>query len=274
MGKVPAIEARSVSFDYGRERVLDDISVSISSGEVLAIAGPNGSGKTTLLYTLCGIYPPASGRVFIKGNPIASISQGMSARDVALMPQYLPYTPWLTVEEIIEIGTYSNTLPRIPFSKPNLSKSRCEIQILVANSMEETKVSHLAGRLSGELSGGELRRVHLARVLAQGAEVLLLDEPTADLDLHHQGLLLDIIAAQANKGRSVVLVTHDLNFASQIGSDILLMDRGRVVKRGKPREIINREVLLKVYSGGFKLMSENKDAPLVLPASRSESGGK
>ena len=253
--------------------MLDGFSLTASAGDLLAVAGPNGSGKTTLLYLLCGIYRASAGEVSYGGQPLSGFSREELAREVALMPQYLPYTPWLTVEELVELGLYSHYPPRISFSRFQSRGMREDAELAVTAAMEKAGVAHLAGRLSGELSGGELRRVHLARVLAQESRVFLLDEPAADLDLHHQGMLLAIARELAESGRTVIIVTHDLNFAALLGGKLLLMNAGREVALGEPREVLTHDALSKVYPGGFRMTQDADGMPLVFPAMGANNGG-
>lgn len=265
--KTPSIKSRELSFGYGGLSVVDNISFELYPGETLTIAGPNGSGKTTLLHLLCGLLKQSSGGISIFDNQVSTYSKEALARKVSLMPQYLPYTPWLTVEEIVELGKYSLGFSRLPFAY-GFRPCGKEAGLSVLESLEKANVVHLAGSLSGELSGGELRRVHLARVLAQNSQIVLLDEPASDLDIHHQALLIEIVRELAEAGKTVVLVTHDLNFAAILGGDMMILDKGGVIAYGKPENILRESNLAAIYPGGFRITEEKNGMPLVFPHAR------
>ncbi len=266
----PAIEARDLSFGYDGARVLNAVNLSLQPGGLLTISGPNGSGKTTLLYLLSGILKQSSGEVRIHGKPISEYSPILLAREIALMPQYLPYTPWLTAGEIVEMGMYSIGPSGLQFAR-RFGSGISGTKLASIRAMELADVAHLESRLSGELSGGELRRVHLARVLAQNSRILLLDEPASDLDIHHQSLLLEIVRESTCSGKSVLFVTHDLNFATILGGDMALLDGGRSVAAGSPDKIISEDILSKIYPGGFRITTDLGGSPLVFPVARDRS---
>jgi len=259
------IKLDGLRFSYGESPIIDNLSLSVGAGELTAISGPNGSGKTTLLYLITGLQRADSGSVVIDGRPLRDYTRREMARKISLMPQYLPYTPWLTVAELVELGRYSHSgkgflQNPLPTGLHDMADSE-----IVALAMEHAGVGNLAGRLSGELSGGELRRAHLARVLAQDADVILLDEPTGDLDLYHQGELMSLLKKLAADGKTVIVVTHDLNFAARLGVRLVLMKDGRIIGDGSPDEIIDDSILAQAYIGGFEVLKTDSHHPVVLP---------
>lgn len=264
----PLLRLTRVSFGYDGREAIRSLSLFIAGAGITAVSGPNGSGKTTLLHLIAGLISPASGTVEIEGISVQSYSRLASARLVALMPQYLPYTPWLSVREVVELGAYPHA-PKTLF--PVFSRSESDSLLAdVDAALDSVGIMEVADRLSGELSGGELRRVHLARALLQKPKILLLDEPTADLDLNHQGALIRLVRELGLGGVAVIVVTHDLNFASRLGGRLVLMKDGEVVAEGEPGELISEEVLSRLYPGGFEIIRTGNDMPIVLPSGGSD----
>jgi len=246
----PAYSLREVSFAYRHGTVenpnrltLDNLTLSVSPGEILGVLGPNGSGKSTLLKLLTRILPIAKGSIQLMGQDLSSLSQTEIARRVALVPQETQQPFPFTISEMVLMGRFPH--------HGGLGGFRWETRedVVIANqAMQDMDVQHLGPRLITDVSGGERQRAIIARALTQEPEVLLLDEPTAFLDLHHQ---LDIarILKRLNqeRGLTVVLVSHDLNLASQYCDRILLLQNGRIAQIGTPEEVIRREVLEAVY---------------------------
>ena len=244
-----AIKVDSVTFGFGGKGiavsspVLKEVSIEIVPGEVVGILGPNGSGKSTLLKILMRILLPQKGIIEMFGQPHSSLSQGEIARRVALVPQETQQAFPFTINEMVLMGRYPH------HSRTwGLGWEEPRDRAVVMKAMEDLNVAHLGDRLITDVSGGERQRAVIARALAQEPEVLLLDEPTAFLDLHHQ---LDIarIVRRLNKerGLTVILVSHDLNLASQFCDRVLLFKCGEIAKIGHPKEVICREHLESVY---------------------------
>jgi len=246
----PAYSLREVSFTYrrgtledGKRLTLDNLTLSVSPGEILGVLGPNGSGKSTLLKLLARILQTDHGHIQLGGQDLTSLSQVEVARRVALVPQETQQPFPFTISEMVLMGRFPH--------HGGLGGFRWETEedIAIGNqAMQDLDVQHLGARLITNVSGGERQRAIIARALTQEPEVLLLDEPTAFLDLHHQ---LDIarILRRLNqeRGLTVVLVSHDLNLASQYCDRILLLQSGRIAQIGTPEEVIRRDVLESVY---------------------------
>jgi iron complex transport system ATP-binding protein len=268
----PALEFVNVSFSYGAQTktcisksthsALHDLNFAVSEGELVTITGPNGGGKTTLLHLACGLIKPTHGEVAIERRGARSLTRAAIARAVALAPQYLPYTPWLSVGNVVELGRYA------------ARADSAADAALVEGAMQRVRVAHLANRTCGEISGGELRRVHLARAIAQDSRVLLLDEPTGDLDLHHVGLLMSVIAELAHDGRAVVVVTHDLNFAVALGGRTIVIKDGTIVFDGTVSGFLDESVLYGVYPGGFRIVQGANGTRVVLPVPSNMQAGE
>lgn len=238
---VMSLAARAVCFAYEGEGelALDSVDLSVEPGDFLAVLGPNGAGKSTLLKLLCGLLAPRSGSVELHGQAVNSWSGRDRAQRLALVPQSLNRLPDVTVEAFVSYGRYSH---RRLFSGPSR-----EDQAVIADALKQADLVGLASRPLAELSGGQRQRAMIARALAQEARVLLVDEPTNALDPEHQLRVFDLLADLCERGRSVVVVTHELNLASQFAAQGLLLAAGKPVMHGPIESILRQEVLEPVY---------------------------
>lgn len=248
----PAYDVRSVHFRYqsrgsdAAKWILDDLSFRVQEGEVLGIVGPNGSGKTSLLKILARLMNPVQGRIDLFGQPLVSMAQREVACSVGVVPQDSQQLFPFTVAETVLMGRFPHR-PRSRWIGGFGWESRDDIAI-AEQAMMTMDIIHLAHRTVTDLSGGERQRTVIARALAQSPMVLLLDEPTAFLDLQHQIDICRVIRRlKDERGLTIVLVSHDLNLVSQYCDRILLLDRGRVVRLGRPEEVIEPEALEAVY---------------------------
>ncbi len=252
---VPAYEVRRLSFRYGDRRrpgsggspdwVLNGLDFSIRQGEIFGVIGPNGSGKSSLLKALAGLVEPQEGAIRLFGAPFDATPRDTIARQVAYMPQDLSCDFPFSVLDTVLMG-------RFPYRQRGmwsvLGWERETDRAVVERAMAQAGVTQLATCEVGRLSAGERQRVLLARALAQEPRVLLLDEPTAHLDLQHQldvGRILKLV--HGTLGMTVVLVSHDINLASQYCDRILLMKGGRRLCLGSPTTVIIRSNLQEVY---------------------------
>jgi iron complex transport system ATP-binding protein len=248
----PAIEVEGVSFRYpmteDRERkwVLDHLSFHVDAGEILGVVGPNGSGKSSLLKVLSGYLPAGEGEVRLGGLSLGKRSQADIARLVAVVPQEYAQVFPFTVAETVLMGRFPHRTARwwsMGIGDETANDFACAHQAMV-----ETDVLSLANRLVSDLSGGERQRVMIARALAQAPKILLLDEPTAFLDLQHQIEICSIVRRlKEERGLTVVLVSHDLNLASQYCDRILMLKAGALFRLGTPHAVIDVEALRAVY---------------------------
>ena len=247
-----AYEIESVRFRYhaessaGADWILDDVGFQVKTGEVLGIVGPNGSGKTSLLKILANVLSPRQGTLRLFGNDLATLTQHNMARLVAYVPQDTQQSFPFTVAETVMMGRFAQRR-RTVWSGGFGWEDEMDIAV-AAQAMATVDIAHLAQRLVPDLSGGERQRTVIARALAQSPMVLLLDEPTAFLDLPHQIDICRVIRQfKEERGLTIVLVSHDLNLVSQYCDRILLLDHGRVVRLGCPEEVIEPEALEAVY---------------------------
>ena len=235
------LQVDSLSFAYpSGPLVLNDVSFSVQAGAIVGLLGPNGSGKTTLLRLVSGVLKPDRGIVRVGGAPIATLGPRDRARRVAVVPQETRSTFDFTALDIVLMGRY-----------PHLGHFELEgadDQAIAAEAMAATGTRTLAHRRFGTLSGGEKQRVVIAGALAQTADVLLLDEPTASLDLGYQ-LEIAALLRRLNRDRQTTMIvsTHDLNLAAALCSSLVLIRAGRVLAEGKTAAVLTREHVRELY---------------------------
>jgi iron complex transport system ATP-binding protein len=246
--QTPLLEARGVSFEYpdgagGGIRALRDVDLALEPGELAVAIGPNGSGKSTLTKVLAGLLAPSQGSVLLRGRPLADFSPRERAREIAVVPQFLPELPEVRVEEFVLGGRYARL--------DRWQRIRAEDRRIVAAALSECDASDLAQRAMTELSGGQRQRALIARALAQEPRVLLVDEPTNALDPDHQIRTFDLVARLRSFDRSALVVTHDLSLASQYATRLLLLERGEIAAQGDVESVLRKEVLEPVYGANL-----------------------
>src|SRR5689334_11196330 len=236
------LEARDLTVRYDHRIAVHGVSLSLNETEVTAIIGPNGAGKSTLLRALNGQLPRASGTVLVDGEPIEQLSRRGISRRIAVVAQEAELRFPVTVLEFVLGG-------RFAWATHAGWGWETERDLHVAESvLRETELNELSARLMNELSGGERQRALMARALATEAPILLLDEPTANLDLSHQSTLLTLVRKRCDQQQAAALVvTHDINLASQFANNIILMKQGRAVHSGTPQEVLKPEILQVVF---------------------------
>jgi iron complex transport system ATP-binding protein len=234
------LELQNVSLGYGGKVVVKDITFQVMPGEVVGLIGPNGCGKSTIIKAMSRVLSPYSGRILIDGRDVSRMLRGDLARLLGVVPQ-MPLLPsTFTAFEIVLMGR-----------NPHLGLLQYESAKDMATTwqaMEKTATHHLAERRVGELSGGEIQRIVVARVLAQEPKSILLDEPTANLDISHQVEILDLIKNLCLENNLTVLIAlHDLNLASQYCDRLILINSGHIHAQGTPKEVINSQNIMEVY---------------------------
>jgi iron complex transport system ATP-binding protein len=234
------LQVDSVRFAYARDAVLDDVSFAAPRGTIVGVLGPNGSGKTTLLRLLAAIITPSSGRVTLDGVAVTAFGRRELARRIAVVPQETYATFDFTVLEIVLMGRYPHLGPFELEGASDLAIAR--------DALAATGTAALADRLFSTLSGGEKQRVVIAAALAQSSDVLLLDEPTASLDVGYQLEIASVLGRlNRDRGTTMVVSSHDLNFAASICKELVLIRRGRVIARGPTAEVLTREHVRALY---------------------------
>jgi iron complex transport system ATP-binding protein len=252
----PALALERVSLAQRGRAVLTDASLALAFGEVLVLAGRNGAGKTTLLRVATGLAAPSAGSVRLEGRALAELTRREIARTLALVPQDTSVPFPFTVEEIVLLGRAPH-LPALGF------ESREDRRIAGA-CMERLGIGALAHRSLQELSGGERQLAMIARALAQTPRILLLDEPTAHLDLAHRLALEELLRSLAREGKAALLVSHDLAGAARVADRIALLAGGRVLACGAPRDALRAELLREAFGVEARLV-ETSEGPVVVP---------
>ncbi len=257
----PLLALDAVSFGYpARPDFLKPVSLEMRAGECWGVVGPNGAGKSTLLRLAAGLRSPGGGRVLLEDRPLASMSAIERARAIAFLPQNPPADLPLPAEDIVLMG-------RFPHRRMGLFEDAADRKV-ADDVMRLTQTSDFAARALSTLSGGEAQRVHLAAALAQKPRVMLLDEPTASLDLRHQLTIFSLLRDLARQeGLLVVVVTHDLNLAAEFCSRVLLLDNGRSIAAGPPTDVLTPDVLEPVYGVRLQRATTADGRATVLTAS-------
>lgn len=250
------VEAVGITVERGGNRILEGADLVARVGEVVALVGLNGAGKSTLLGATTGEVAVRHGSVRTFGAPLGEWSEEQLARRRAVLPQHVDVAFPFTVEEVVRLG-------RAPWRGTTAEDVD---DLVVAEAMAACDITHLAHRSVPSLSGGERARTALARVLAQDAQLLLLDEPTAALDIHHQELTLRVVADQARAGAAAVVVLHDLGLAAAHADRIVVLAEGRVVADGPPDDVLDADLLSEVYRHPIEVIPHPRTGqPLVVP---------
>lgn len=237
------LEARELTIKYGQRIAVDKVSLSLEPGVVTGVIGSNGAGKSTLLRSLNGSLVPNSGTILLNDKPLGKFSRRAISKQITVVAQEAELRFPITVFEYVLGG-------RFVWANSTTWGWESERDLHVAESvLVETELHELSGRMMNELSGGERQRAVLARALATEAPILLLDEPTANLDLSHQATLLGCVRQRCtSQGFSALVITHDINLAAQFADVILLMKAGKVVKAGTTQEVLVPDLLREVFS--------------------------
>ncbi|ELY69201.1 ABC transporter-related protein [Natrinema versiforme JCM 10478] len=229
------ISVDGCSLSFGDLSVLEDVSLTIEPGEFVGFVGPNGAGKTTLLRLISGALEPDSGTVAVDGVDVHGASSRTSSRLVSVVPQDTSLSFSFPVRDVVEMGRHPH---RSRFSSPSP-----EDRAAVERALERTRTADLADRPIDEISGGQRQRVVLARAIAQATPVMLLDEPTASLDINHQVETLELVRELVDEGRTVVAAIHDLDLAARYCDRLVMLADGAVARDGPPSAVVTSEAL-------------------------------
>ncbi|MEQ1924276.1 MAG: ABC transporter ATP-binding protein [Pyrinomonadaceae bacterium] len=247
------LEVTDISVSYGERAVLRDVSFELAEGQIVVLLGANGAGKTTLIRALNGTLPTSTGEIGLGERQLASLSRREIAKNVAVVAQENETRFPITVLQFVLSG-------RFVHGGAFGWESTTDIEF-AEKALDDCDLARYASRLMNELSGGERQRVVLARALATGAKILLLDEPTANLDLEHQAMMFRLVRNRSRScGASAVVITHDLNLAAEFADEILMLKDGRIAAKGTPAEVLTAENIKDVF-GVDVMLDEN-------PASR------
>ncbi|WP_284347708.1 ABC transporter ATP-binding protein [Streptomyces atroolivaceus] len=259
---LPRLAARGVTVGYGGRTVIDGLDVSVPPGLITTIIGPNGCGKSTLLRTLTRLLKPTAGAVVLDGEDIVKLRTRDVAKKLGLLPQAPVAPEGLTVADLVARGRHPHQSWLRQWSSDDAS--------VVERALAMTGVSELADRPVDSLSGGQRQRVWISMTLAQGTDLLLLDEPTTYLDLAHAIDVLDLVDDLHESGRTVVMVLHDLNLATRYSDHLVVMREGSILAQGHPRDVITTELLLEAFGLRAVVIDDPVgDRPLIVPIGRT-----
>jgi iron complex transport system ATP-binding protein len=260
------LRARGIPLGYGDRVVVRDLDLDVPDGVVTAVIGPNGCGKSTLLRALGRLLRPRAGEVLLDGRRIDRMQTREVARGLGMLPQSPVAPEGVTVADLVARGRHPHQAWFRQWSRDD--------EAVVARAMEETGVLELADRPLSALSGGQRQRAWIAMALAQGTDLLLLDEPTTHLDLAHAVEVLDLVDRLQARGRTVVMVLHDLTLATRYAGHLVAMRDGAVVASGPPREVVTPELLERVFGlRAVVLPDPVSDGVLVVPVRAGDGGG-
>lgn len=245
------VEVRNVSKQYGSKYVVENVSVKITKGKITSFIGPNGAGKSTLLSMISRLLTKDQGEIFLEGQEISQCMSNELAKKISILKQSNHITVRLTIRELVSFG-------RFPYSQGNLSKEDWQYVDEAIRYLELEDIQH---KYLDQLSGGQRQRAYIAMVVAQNTEYVLLDEPLNNLDMKHSVQIMKVLRRLVDEmGKTVVIVIHDINFASCYSDFIVALKDGKVVKEGPTEEIINSSILKDVYDMDIQIedIDENK----------------
>jgi iron complex transport system ATP-binding protein len=255
------LAARALRVAYGEREVLHGIDLRLQSGEIVALLGPNGAGKTTLLRALSGLLTPSSGTVELAGRALESLTRAEIARAIAVVPQDVPSAPGFTVRDVVAMG-------RAPHQTAWL-RERSEDAEVIARVLARCGLAEFADRTFSALSGGERKRVLVAQALAQSPSVLLLDEPSAFLDLRHAVTLFELAREEASAGVAVAAIVHDLGLAARYADRAVLLVDGAIAAEGPPREVLDEAQITAAFGVPIRRLSDEAGLTMAFaPAAR------
>ncbi len=258
-----AISMHGVTMRYGRKTVLNDVSLEIATGESLAIIGPNGAGKTTLLKCLNRLLNPSAGDISLHGKPLRDFSQREVGRRIGYVPQADGRLFPFTVLDFVLMGRYPHLSP--------FSSISPEDKAVAVNALEDTGMASFAERSMDTLSGGEKQIVLIAAALAQGAEILLLDEPSTFLDYKHQVEVATLLKRLHSDGKTLITVTHDINYAVTNSTHVAALKEGELVFDGNPAELLTDSTLESIFDISFhQLTQPDSPHPVMVPKGDAE----
>jgi cobalamin transport system ATP-binding protein len=260
------INVKNLGLSYQTKSVIKDLSLSFDTGEFCALLGPNGAGKSTLLKALIGFLKPDAGEILVDGKNLRSWSQQDLAKVISLIPQDFQLQFDYTVEEIVTMGRF----PYLGYWQKYSKKDRN----IVSDILEQLDLLTMKGEQYSQLSGGERRRVSIARALAQQTDILLMDEAFANLDINHQLEIMQLLSKiNLEHKKMIILVSHNINLSSEYCQRIVMMKQGKILADGTPAEIITQEILEQVYDAKLEIIQNpiSKKPNLIYPGKMEQS---
>ena len=262
----PMLSLRSVSIELDGHSIVERVGLDVERGEFVGIVGPNGAGKTTLLGGIVGVVPYA-GEIAIDGRPVDAMTRRERARAVALVPQRPMIPPGMSVMDYVLIGR----TPHLGLLATESTSDYAAAEV----GLRSLDLEHMADREMASLSGGEIQRVVLARALAQGSPLMLLDEPTTALDVGHAQRVLGLVDAMRRScGLTVVAAIHDLTLAAQVCDRLVMMSGGRVVSEGRPVSVLTESSIRAHYGATVRVLDEGDGRVVVIPTRSDQRGSE
>lgn len=254
MSARPAVQVRGAGIQLGGKQILKHIDLELFAGEVVALVGPNGAGKSTLLAAMSGDETLESGQVLVAGKPLEDWSVGDLSRVRAVQTQESRVSFAFTGEEVVRMG-------RAPWARTVQEERDAQV---VAAALRSTESQALAARTVQTLSGGEKARIAFARVMAQETRIIMLDEPTAPMDIRYQEQLMTMVRHRARAGATAIVVLHDLSLAAAYADRIVLLDNGCIAAVGTPEQVLTAQSLQRVYRYPLSVMRHPENGALII----------
>ncbi|MBN2041865.1 MAG: ABC transporter ATP-binding protein [Spirochaetes bacterium] len=243
------LQCDTLSAGYGREMIINEISLTVKKGDITAIIGPNGSGKSTLLRAISGNIKNTDGKIFLNGKPVSEIRPKALARELTYMPQVLAAYPGFLVKDIVACGRF----PHLGFG----GRMKKEDHEKVNWAIESVGLQDYKDRTISSLSGGEFQMTRIAMAIAQETDLVILDEPTTFLDINHQLRVLGLIRKlNESMGKTILMVLHDINHASRFSHEIVVLDKGCKYTSGTPQEILTENILQNVFKINARIFTD------------------
>ena len=259
------LEGKRLCVYRGGRPVLNELEFAFTNGECISLIGPNGSGKTTLMMTLLGLLTPARGKVLINNRDLAALSARVRGRFAAYVPQTVERIPAFSVYEVVASGRFPHVSPLRPLTRTDHEH--------IEQALEICGLSELADRRADSLSGGERQKTLIAAAIAQDAQIMFLDEPNTALDPAYQIELVNLLRNWHARGRSLVLISHDLQLPAALGGRVIALCQGRIVADGFADDILTPRRLAEVYDAGFEMCLTPSGRQLVVPDWWNSGGG-
>lgn len=238
------IEIKNVVKKYGNKNVVDNVSMKILDGKITSFIGPNGAGKSTLLFMISRLVKRDGGEIFIDGKEVSNWDNDNLAKKLSILKQSNHINIRLTIRELVSFG-------RFPYSQGKLTKEDLKY---IDEAIEYMKLSDIENKYLDQLSGGQRQRAYIAMVIAQNTDYILLDEPLNNLDMKHSVQIMKILRSLVDDlGKTIILVIHDINFASYYSDYIVALKDGKLISHGDADEIIDKPVLEKIYNMDFEI---------------------
>ncbi|MEC6816631.1 ATP-binding cassette domain-containing protein [Photobacterium toruni] len=246
---IPSLEINHLNYHQGSQPLLQNINFVINPGELVGIIGPNGAGKSTLLKCLSGFIAPKSGHISLFERPLNSYSHQQRAQYLSYLPQHTEPAFGFLVQDIIHYGYHQST----PLSQQEIT-----------NIINQLEIKKLLSRPINQLSGGEQQRVHFARLLIQNAAIMLLDEPTASLDIGHESLLLNILRHHCQQGKSALIAIHNLNTAITFCDRLLLLEHGQQIAFDTPQKVLTPHQITQLYHHNVHVIQHPDNQKIII----------